>query len=107
MPASLDPLSTYGWVAYGFLTAFWLAAVVKTLVRPRQYGGFVALTVVMAVCGTALVYNDRWGPSAKARAKYERTCSEWRRRYDAARTVLELERARDRLREERCRIMQS
>lgn len=104
MPASLDLVSYYGWMAAGILIAVWFVLLIRVLGTPRRYGGFVAMTVVTGLVLAALVHHDRWGAGARARAAYERTCSEWRNRYDKAMTVVELERARDGLREALCRI---
>lgn len=86
------------------LTALWLALAVKTVRTPRKFGAFAVMTAVVAMTGGALAYNYYSGPSARLREKYERTCGDWRMRYNQAATLIELERARDGLKESLCRI---
>lgn len=50
--------------------------------------------------GRLLLANERWGSVPKHRAN----CERWRERYEQATTMIDLERARDGLRERGCSI---
>jgi hypothetical protein len=95
----MDILQYYGLFAYSILIPFWLVIVAAPLVghrwRPRLA---LTATVLMALGAAALMANDRWGSVARHKA----LCEGVRQRYEQATTLVDLERARDRMREARC-----
>lgn len=95
----MDLLSYYGWFAFGGLTAIWLV-IVGARVIGRKWRPKLVLTstALMVLFGGALMANDRWGSTAK----HEATCENLRQRYERATNMMDLERARERMREARC-----
>lgn len=97
----MDLLSYYGWFAFSCATVVWLVIVGARLGghkwRPKLA---IASTVLLVLFGGALMANERWGSVPKHRA----TCESLRQRYEQATNIVDLERARDRLREARCSI---
>jgi hypothetical protein len=95
----MDLLSYYGWFAFGGMTAIWLVIVGARVIgrkwRPRLA---LACTASMVLFGGALMANDRWGSTAK----HEALCENLRQRYERAANMMDLERARVRMRETRC-----
>lgn len=97
----MDLLSYYGWFVLGGLTAVWLVVVAGPIIGRKWQPRLVLVsTGVIVIFAGLLMANDRWGAGAVHRAH----CTDLRGRYDRATTLVELERARDRLREKRCRL---
>lgn len=100
----MDLNSIYGRGAFLGALIAWLMIVGARLYgekwRPRLA---VFSTIVLLLVAGIIFGNERWGSGAKHRAN----CEQWRDRYDRATTLLDLERARDRLREGRCSIAES
>lgn len=100
----MDLLSYYGWFAFGGVSGVWLVIVGARLVGHKWRPALAILsTIVLVLFGAALLANDRWGSVPKHRAN----CERWRDRYDQATTMVDLERARDGLREGRCPITEN
>lgn len=97
----MDLLSSYGWFVFGAVSVAWLAIVGARVFGHKWRPGLAIFsTVVMVLFGAALLANERWGSVPKHRAN----CERWRERYEQATTMIDLERARDGLREGRCSI---
>lgn len=95
----MDLVSAYGWLAFGVFLSIWFVIVAAKLVGHRWRPGLaIFMTVVLVIFAGTLVANDRWG----TRLQHQRYCQEWRARYVAAATMVELQKAKDGLNDRRC-----
>lgn len=97
-------LTNYAWFAFGFLLFGWIVLLAAPLIGHKwRPGWLIFMTVVCGLCLAGLIYNELWGPAAA----HSRQCESLRERYEAAETIVDLERARDRLRASRCNLVAS
>lgn len=97
----MDLQTTIISVAFSLALAAWFWTCAMALLGaeiPRK--ALVFRTVILMLAGAALLANERWGSAPQYRAN----CTDWRGRYERSTTLLDLERARDGLREGGCSI---
>ncbi|AQR61863.1 hypothetical protein BZG35_09525 [Brevundimonas sp. LM2] len=100
----MDLLSAVLAMAFGLALGAWLWTCAMALLgAERQREPLVLCTVILALVGVVFLANERWGTPPKYRAD----CADWRERYEDATTLLDLERARDGLREGGCSIAEA
>lgn len=99
----MDLTSIYGRLTFMGAVFAWLLIVGAPLYGEKWRPGWALFsTIVLLLVAGVILGNERWGSGAKHRAN----CEHWRDRYDQATTLLDLERARDGLREGRCSVVE-